>query len=269
MNRLTYWKQVWVVVLATFLGWGAETELMAALNSSILNGGFESGTLGSSPAFTAVGVGTPNAGNPNWAAAAGGLSYGEGVWVSSGGPGSFHDNSVAPVFPAFTGIRAGSLISDAFDGDPAKNVATLFQSLGTVDASDVGKTFFLSADMGARAFPNRSYTGDMTVRFAVGANAATAVGTPGVINVVTNPGLVALPAAFPLTTATASFSPSAGDIGTQVFAAIHLQNITAWGGDQNQYMVDNVSLSVVPEPAGIALVIACGMWGVMYRRRGT
>ena len=91
----------------------------------------------------------------------------------------------------------------------------------------------------------------MTVRFGIGANAATAIGTPGVIRVLTNPTSTTdpLPEAFPLTTRTASFTPTAGDIGTEVFASVHLLNFTPWGGDQNQYVVDNVRLSIVPEPS--------------------
>jgi hypothetical protein len=149
----------------------------------------------------------------------------------------------------------------------ANNQAILYQSLGLVDASDVGKTFLLSADMGARAFPNRTYRGDLTVRFGTGAAAATPLGTPGVINVNANPGLLPLPPAVELTPATASFSPTAAHIGTEVFAAVHLLNFTPYGGDENQYVVDNVRLSVVPEPTMVVLGLTALIASACMTRR--
>src|SRR5690606_31726165 len=98
-----------------------------------------------------------------------------GVWFDSG-------SGIAPTFPTFGGVRAASMIAEV-----AGHEATIYQSLGVVDASDVGSRFVLNADLGARGFAGRSYSGTMTLGFATGT--FDFLGTPGVLDVVENPGL--------------------------------------------------------------------------------
>lgn len=255
MSVSTLRKKFLIVALAAVATCCLQSTMQAALLTSIVNGGFEAGTGG---LYSNVPSGTvPGAANPGWNGV-GGYANGAGVWYSAPGPGGLH--AIAPTFPAFTGVRAGSLIANAPQAQPANNEAILYQSLGLVDASDIGKTFRLSADLGARGFANRTYTGDMTVRFGTGASAATPIGTPGVVNVVANPGLLAVPPAFGLLPATGTFTPTVADIGTEIYAAVHLLNFSPYGGNENQYVVDNVALTVVPEPASLFLVVAsvCG-----------
>lgn len=259
MNGSTMREKFLGVALAAVATCCLQHSTQAALLTSITNGGFEAGTATSY--FSLV----PSALNPGWSGTAGYVN-GAGVWNDLGGASTLH--AVAPTFPAFTGTRAGSLIANAPQAQPANNEAILYQSLGLVDASDIGKTFLLSADMGARGFANRTYTGDMTVRFGKGASASTPVGTPGVVNVVANPGLLAVPPAFGLLPATGSFTPAVADIGTEIFAAVHLLNFSPYGGNENQYVVDNVSLAVVPEPSTLLMVLAA-LCGGLFRLRQT
>lgn len=193
---------------------------------------------------------------PGWSEYSG-HADGAGVWGSQQAPG----------FPTFPGGQSGSLIFTATSQD-----AWLFQSLGTVDASDVGKTLTLGADFGGRVFTDRSGTVDMTVAFRSG---TTTGGTLGSILGTSDTQLLDsdqtnYPTLVPFATQTASFTPTAGDIGTVVFAVLDMdpQSMSGAAG-QRQFVVDTVTLSAaaaIPEPSAIVLALF-GLVGLGLTRR--
>ncbi|MEO5916251.1 MAG: glycoside hydrolase family 32 protein [Luteolibacter sp.] len=212
--------------------WTPETPLA----TTILNPGFETGIPSGSTFHNAV---------PNWTAF--------GDWTDAAG---YLDDSndaltQAAGYPNFTGLGAASLKAR---NRATENRAGLFQSLGHVASADLGKTFTLGADLGARIMDgpgNYAYTGDLTVSFRKGVTAGvpgdkgTLLGSAGTKTV--NADDAALPSLANVTPvrATAVFTPVLADVGTEIFAVIDLQNTsgstTATDGEK-QYLADNVTL---------------------------
>jgi len=113
-------------------------------------------------------------------------------------------------FPTFTTPdQAASLIFRSNTGEDA----WLFQSLGTVAASDVGKTYTLGADFGARANGGTHLsTVNMTVAFRSGTTTGGTLGS--VLGMADTQTLSSQATALQMATQTATFTPAAGDIGT-------------------------------------------------------
>jgi len=169
-------------------------------------------------------------------------------------------------YPTVTGNGVGSLITSS---DAGSGPDVLFQSLGTVDAGDVGKTFTLTADLGGKirgvAGDNRAYGGDMTVSFrsgvTTGGNPGTILGSVGVRNVFFDTEILPDISGIELVTKSATFTPDAGDIGTEVFAVIDVITTFSGWSTQKQYIVDEVTLSSAAGPppgAGLATTITNG-----------
>ena len=144
-------------------------------------------------------------------------------------------------FPTFTGGQAASLIFTEVG-----QAAWLFQSLGAVAASDVGKTFTLTADFGARANGGKLSTVNMTLAFRSGLSS--------VLGMADTQTLSSQATAMPFATQTATFTPAAGDIGTEVFVVLDMdpQSMSGPAG-QRQWMADSVTLSATS--AGLGTLI--------------
>jgi len=142
-------------------------------------------------------------------------------------------------FPAFIGHGAGAL-NRVHKGERA----WLFQYLGTVAHGDEGKTFRLSADFGGRAAAGKRSKARLTVAFRSGTtprlDPGTVLGSAGSVDLTsgTEP--------IELTTSTATWTPTAADIGTEVFAVLSLDVLANIDGSHSakQYMADNVTLDV-------------------------
>lgn len=161
-------------------------------------------------------------------------------------------------FPDFTGLGAASF--------KARNAATenragIYQSLGRVALSDLGKTFTLGADLGARITDgpgNHAHSGEMTVSFRKGLTSGVP-GDGGVLlgaagtRIITadDAELPSLASVTPVRT-TAVFTPALEDVGSEVFAVIDLKNLTSSPdalNDEKHYIADNVTLSAgTPSP---------------------
>jgi len=214
----------------------------------------------SNPGFDVPDVGTLfNQVVPNWSEYSG-YADGAGYW-------GYADTG----FPTFTTPdQAASLLFTAVDQD-----AWLFQSLGTVHASDVGKTFTLTADFGARANGGTKLsTVDMTVAFRSGTTTGGTLGS--VLGTADTQALSSQATALPFATQTATFTPTAADIGTEVLAVLDMdpQSMSGPAG-QRQWVADSLTLSVVAEPSAIpepatmcALGLAvAGLGGYVRKRR--
>ncbi|MCW1887640.1 glycoside hydrolase family 32 protein [Luteolibacter flavescens] len=222
--------------------WTPETPLSKVLANPGFEEGIPSGATyqGTIPGWTAFG---------DWAGAA-------GRWDDSG-----NALTEAAGYPDFTGVGAASLKARNAAGE---NRAGIYQSLGHVALADIGKTFTLGADLGARITDgpgNYAHTGELTVSFRKGVtsgvpgDAGTLLGTAGTRTVTADD--VALPslAGVAPVRSTAVFTPGIEDVGTEVFAVIDLKNISASTSamdGEKHYIADNVTLSAVapPLPAG-------------------
>lgn len=186
-----------------------------------------------------------------------------GDWVDAAG---VLDDSAdalpqAAGYPDFTGLGAASL--KARNGT-TENRAGIYQSLGRVALADLGKTYTLSADLGARIIDgagNYSFGGDLTVSFRKGVNGGiagdrgTLLGTPGVHSVIADDAALPLLASVAFTTTSATFTPAIEDVGSEVFVVIDLQNTSASApasDGEKQYLADNVTLhaEALPLPSG-------------------
>ena len=218
----------------------ANTSASAGLTTTLSNPGFDVPDVGT--LFNQV--------VPNWSEYSG-YANGVGYW-------GYADTG----FPTFTTPdQAASLLFTTVSQD-----AWLFQSLGVVDASDVGWTYTLGADFGARANAGtKPSTVNMTVGFRSGTTTGGTLGS--VLGTADTQTLSSQATALPFAAQTATFTPTAGDIGTEVFVVLDMdpQSMSGPAG-QRQWVADSVTLTVVPEPATMSL-LALGGLGVLLKRR--
>ncbi len=216
------------------------------LSTTILNPGFEDG-IPSGTAFSNT--------IPNW------TTFGD--WADAAGRWDDSGNAITQGagYPDFTGLGAASLKGR---NGTTENRAGMFQSLGHVALSDLGKTFTLGADLGARIIDgtgNYAYSGDLTVSFRKGVTGGvpgdkgTLLGSPGVRTVTADD--AALPSLATVLPArrTATFTPGLADVGSEIFAVIDLVNTsssTSATNGEKHYIADNVTIEadVPPVPAG-------------------
>ncbi len=214
--------------------WTPETPL----STTLANPGFEAGIPSGTPFRTTV---------PGW------TTFGD--WTEAAG--TLDDTGDAfpqsQGYPDFTGLGAASL--KARNGT-TENRGGLYQSLGRIALADVGKTFTLGADLGARITDgpgNYSHTGDLTVSFRKGLTSGmpgdkgTLIGTPGIRTLTADDTQLPSLASVALSRRTATFTATLEEVGTEVFAVIDLQNTAASpsatdGG--KQYLADNLTLEV-------------------------
>ncbi|QJE98243.1 glycoside hydrolase family 32 protein [Luteolibacter luteus] len=231
-----------LVVKSLGSAWPVETPLATTLE----NPGFEQGIPSGATFRTAI---------PGWS------TFGD--WSDAAG--ALDDSgdalSQAAGYPDFTGL--GAALLKARNGATEKS-AGIYQSLGRVALADLGKTYTLSADLGARILDgagNYSYSGDLTVAFRKGVNGGTGgergtlLGMAGVRSITADDvALPSLASVSPVTT-TATFTPGIEDVGTEVFVVIDLRNTgssaSATDGEK-EYLADNVRLNAaaVPLPSG-------------------
>lgn len=222
--------------------WTPETSL----STTLVNSGFEDGIPSGSgfripvPGWTSFG---------DWADAAGALDDSGNALTQAAG------------YPDFTGLGAVSL--RARNGTTEKR-AGIFQSLGRVALADVGKTFTLGANLGARITDgagNYSHTGDLSVSFRKGVSGGVPgdkgilLGTAGTRTLTADD--AALPSLASVTPErrTATFSPVLADVGSEVFAVIDVVNTASSATTTDgvkEYIADEVTLSseVPALPAG-------------------
>lgn len=223
--------------------WTPETPLSTTLQ----NPGFEEGIPSGGTFSTTI---------PGWTTF-GDWSDAAGRWDDSG-----NALTQSMGFPDFNGFGAASF--KARDA-ATENRAGIYQSLGRVALADLGKTFTLGADLGARITDgpgNYSHTGEMTVSFRKGltggtpGDGGTLLGKAGTRTITADDAaLPSLAAVVPVRT-TAVFTPALEDVGTEVFAVIALKNLTASPSALNgekHYLADNITLSgsVLFPPAGL------------------
>lgn len=136
----------------------------------------------------------------------------------------------------------------------------IFQSLGTIDSSDVGKVYELTGGAAAHDWlANRDYNGNVVASFRTGTTTtsygtrlgkvSTVYGTVfsgsnGLQDGVGDQGNFLQPFS-------ATFAPATGDIGTEVFAAFHLYGKRDVAG-QCRYALDNLALNVTSGYSGVA-----------------
>lgn len=222
--------------------WTPETPLSTALR----NPGFEEGIPSGGTFQNTV---------PGW------MTFGD--WSDAAGRWDDSGDALpqAMGYPDFTGLGAASFKSR----NANENRAGIYQSLGRVALADLGKTFTLGADLGARITDgpgNYSHSGEMTVSFRKGltsgvpGDGGTLLGTAGTRLVTADDAaLPSLAAVVPVRTS-AVFTPALEDVGTEVFAVLGLENLTASPSAANgekQYLADNVTLSASApsQPAGL------------------
>ena len=150
-------KCLMILTMAAVLWIGASAD--AAISTSVTNGGFEDGVDDATGFHDVI---------PNWSEIF--IDLG-GVTNSSLG---YWDSKFDGVngFPDFTGTRAACI--DPYDIGES---ATIYQSLGTVAAGDVGKPFALFADCVPRNIADR----DVTVLYSVAFRSGTGPGVKGTI----------------------------------------------------------------------------------------
>ncbi len=240
--------QGWVhslVVNSLKSAWAPETPLSTA----IVNPGFEEGIPSGDTFHHTI---------PGW------TTFGD--WEDAAGRWDDTGDALpeAEGFPDFTGLGAAAF--KARDA-AAENRAGIFQSLGHVALTDIGKTFTLGADLGARITDgpgNYAHTGELTVSFRKGVtggipgDGGTLLGTAG-SRVITadDADLPSLAGVIP-TRATAVFTPALEDVGTEVFAVIDLKNLSATpdaADGEKHYLADNATLEA-EEPAVPAGLLA-------------
>ena len=212
------------------------------LSTTLLNPGFEAGIPSGATFHNTV---------PNW------TTFGD--WADAAGCWDNSGNALTPAagYPNFSGLGAASL--KARNGS-TENRAGLFQSLGHVALNDVGKTYTLGADLGARITDgagNYAYSGDLSVSFRKGVTGGvpgdkgTLLGAAGLRSVTADDALLPSLASVALVRKTATFTPTLADVGSEVFAVIDLLNAsasaTATDGEK-PYLADNVTLTFAPPP---------------------
>ncbi|MCW1915442.1 glycoside hydrolase family 32 protein [Luteolibacter sp. GHJ8] len=222
--------------------WTAEPPL----STSLQNPGFEDGMPSGSTFRTTI---------PGW------NQFGD--WTEAAGALDDSGNALSQAagYPDFNGLGAASL--RARNGS-TENRAGIYQSLGRVALSDLGKTYTLTADLGARindGTGNYSHSGDLTLAFRKGVNGGiggergTLLGSAGVRSITADDAALPSLASVAFAGTTATFTPAMEDVGTEVFVVIDLGNTAASASATNglkEYLVDNVWVQseAVPLPAG-------------------
>lgn len=245
------WKHGLIVAL-TVLALGASSTARADLATTITNGDFEDAAFASltgfvnvdPPGWTRMGGTTLIWNNPEYAA------------IVDTQP------EYGPPLPSpLSGNYSGGLLSDRTQTGP-NLFAGFYQSLGEVGAADVGKSYSLSADFTYRSY-TYSWGATMAVAFSDDPLSFSTLGTPGLLAIDT------LNTTAPIETLTATYTPGPDDVGQSIFAFVYIQTAAGASSFQEQYIVDDIGISVVPEPSSYILV-ACGMSAVMLlkgRRR--
>ena len=175
-----------------------------------------------------------------------------------GGPGpNGYGACIFPYLAPYISNATGSATLVLIAGiDIGPNTATVMQPLGTVTASDVGKTFTFSAgavawDWNADVKP---FSGTITVSFRTGCapdssfSYGSVVGTEGSVTTgVTVAGDAVQNGVGDdggLKPIVATYSPTSGDIGTPVFAVINLGDCVKAPVGETRFSVDNATLTV-------------------------
>jgi fructan beta-fructosidase len=212
--------------------WTAETPL----SGTVSNPGFEEG-LPAAGAFQSSINSWQTFGG--WADAAGVVNDGGNALPESAG------------YPPFTGAGAAMLIArDA----ATENSAGIYQSLGHVALADIGKTFTLGADLGARIIDgagNYAFSGEMTVSFRKGVTGGIQGSRGTLLGLAGSRGVAADDAGLPslasveLVRRSATFTPRMEDVGVEVFAVVDILNLSSSSSaaaGEKQYFVDRVTL---------------------------
>jgi fructan beta-fructosidase len=223
--------------------WTPETPL----STMIANPGFDDGLPSGGTFQSAV---------PGWA------TFGD--WADAAGRWDDSGNSLtqAAGYPDFTGAGAAALKAR---NATSENRAGLYQSLGHVALADIGKTFTLGADLGARITDGGggySHAGELMVSFRKGVTSGvpgdggTLLGTSGTRTITADDAALPSLASVTPTRHTAVFIPGIEDVGIEVFAVIDLKNLSASASatdGEKHYLADNVTLSAVspPVPSGL------------------
>jgi len=231
-----------LVVKSLGSAWTPEEPLATAL----VNPGFEAGIPSGTPFRNLI---------PGWSTFGGGADA-AGCLDDTG-----NALTQAAGYPDFAGLGAASLKAR---NATTENRAGIFQSIGRVALADLGKTYTLGADLGARIIDgagNYSFSGDLTVSFRKGVNGGiagdrgTLMGTAGLRSITADDS--ALPSLANVTPVgkTATFTPGIADVGTEVFAVIDLANTasSASAADgEKEYLADNVTIQseLPPLPPG-------------------
>jgi len=157
---------------------------------------------------------------------------------------------------------AGSLISST----PGANRARIFQSLGTIDASDLGKVFELTGGGAAWDWHlDQQSTANLVASFRTATTATdygTRLGKVCTVHAGVYPGANAVQDGIGddgnfLQPFSATFAPGAGDLGTEVFAVydLHVKQDNSPGGEL-RYILDNLALEVTSGYSGLATSLA-------------
>ncbi|GAA5482481.1 glycoside hydrolase family 32 protein [Haloferula sargassicola] len=153
-------------------------------------------------------------------------------------------------YPAFHGLGAVALRTREADNPPT---AGIYQSLGVIGLEDVGKTLTAGAQFGAR-IPTEaggaSQTGELTISFRKGVNGGLA-GNRGTLLGEAASRVITSRSGDPPTLETAgfsprsaSFTPAAADLGTEVFLVLDLARMsTSPPAAMMELLVDDVALS--------------------------
>ncbi|MFH1615639.1 MAG: LamG-like jellyroll fold domain-containing protein [Planctomycetota bacterium] len=159
-----------------------------------------------------------------------GYPTGTGIWG-----GNYLNTDPSGKSPTCTGTAALSLVCT--NHTPEYMESWIFQSVGVVSQTDVGKQFSLSALAGARN--NSICDGLITVAFRTGTSTSTlgtVVGTAGSRYIdQTGTGPVQLAA-----TTQATYTAQANDVGSEIFVVVSLLGQSKVTQTQAQFVVDDV-----------------------------
>lgn len=177
-----------------------------------------------------------------------------------------------------SGLKSnGGYFYDMTDGDQGVGLilrsgsiteSWVFQSLGTITAEDIGLTFMATVDTSVRYQGGLLFNGERGISFRSGVTEGRN-GSFGVLESMDLSSATRIATSDdPFTTLTELFRPTPADIGKEIFLVVSVYDATPAGGS-DQYQFDNVTLSVVPEPATwmLAAVGLAGVLAVGRRRR--
>jgi len=170
-------------------------------------------------------------------------------------------------YPEVTGDGALSLI---FRETDANRTSYVFQSLGTIEASDTGRELSISIGVGGRdlqTYEVQAFTGFYFGTTGTG-TVGTVAGSAGTVTFQNPTDSYGATESFPFTIE-GNYTVAGGDVGQELFAVIGINGFddpTGAGNNnvsQNQIVLDH--LSIIPEPATAALLL--GGLGLMVARR--